>query len=261
MADVECTVKKRIAHVRFVSPERANALRQQTFEELKEIARDLHRSPDIGAIVISGEGPIFCAGGDLKAFAAQEHLGEFVYDAATTFHATMDFFNRTDAPVIAAVEGSVGGAGVSLMAACDLAVVADNASFTLGYGAIGLTPDGSASYYLSRSIGLRRALDLALTNRTIDARTACEWGLVTRLVASGDALDEAMSLAGDLVDRDTLALGESKRLLVEGTDRNLREAMARETEKVSTMAARPQVKKYIEAFLNRKRSATDKRKD
>jgi 2-(1,2-epoxy-1,2-dihydrophenyl)acetyl-CoA isomerase len=261
MTDVECTIKERIAHIRFVSPERANALRKQTFDELKEIARSLHQDPDIGAIVISGEGPIFCAGGDLKAFAVQEQLGDFVYDMATTFHASLDYFNRTDAPVIAAVEGGVGGAGVSLMAACDLAVVAENASFTLGYSAIGLTPDGSASYYLSRAVGLRRALDLALTNRTIDAKTACEWGLVTRLATPGDALDQAMSLARQLADRDTLVLGESKRLLVEGTDRNLREAMARETEKVSSMAARPEVKTYIDAFLNRKRPARDKSND
>lgn len=254
MNDVVCIIKDRIAHIRFTSPRRANALRQQTFEELKEIARKLHQDPNIGAIVISGEGPIFCAGGDLRAFAAQEHLGDFVYDMATTFHASLEYFNRTDAPVIAAIEGSVGGAGVSLMAACDVAVVAENARFTMGYGAIGLTPDGSASYYLSRSIGLRRALDLTLTNRTIDARTASDWGLVTRLVGSGQALEEAMTLAGALAARDTRVLGESKRLLIEGTDRNLREAMARETETVSSMAARPVVKANIDAFLNRRKS-------
>lgn len=256
MNDVVCTIEKGIAHIRFTSPQRANALRQQTFEELKEIARKLHQDPDVGAVVISGEGPIFCAGGDLKAFAAQERLGDFVHDMATIFHASLAYFNRMDAPVIAAIEGSVGGAGVSLMAACDLAVVAENASFTMGYGAIGLTPDGSASYYLSRSIGLRRALDLTLTNRTIDARTANEWGLVTRLVRSGQALQEAMALADYLAARDTRVLGESKRLLIDGTDRSLREAMAHETEIVSSMAARPRVKENINAFLSRRKTGS-----
>lgn len=259
MPDVSCSIDGRVAHIQLVSPERANALRQQTFEELKEIARSLNANPDVGAIVISGEGPIFCAGGDLKAFAVEELLGDFVYDMATTFHATLDYFNRTDAPVIAAVEGNVGGAGVSLVAACDLAVVASDVSFTMGYGAIGLTPDGSASYYLSRSIGLRRSLDLALTNRTIDAATANEWGLVTRLVDPGSSLEHAFKLAHQLADRDTLVLGATKRLLVEGTDRNLREAMARETENVSAMASRPEVKVNIDNFLKSRRPKSDKK--
>lgn len=254
MADVICEIENRIAHIRLVSPERANALREQTFNELKEIARRLHQNPEIGAIVISGEGPIFCAGGDLKAFAAQERLGDFVYDMAGLFHSALDFFNRTDAPVIAAVEGGVGGAGVSLMAAADLAVIADNASFTMGYVAIGLTPDGSASYYLVRAIGLRRALDMALTNRKIDAKTACQWGLATRMAPAGEVLEQAMTLARQLVAKDTMVLGETKRLLAEGSNRDLREAMARETEKVSAMAARPQVKESIAAFLNRGRT-------
>jgi 2-(1,2-epoxy-1,2-dihydrophenyl)acetyl-CoA isomerase len=149
------------------------------------------------------------------------------------------------------VEGNAGGAGVSLVAAFGLAVVAETATFTMGYSAIGLTPDGSSSYYLARSVGLKRALDLALTNRTIDAATACDWGLITRLAPAANVLRDAMALAEQLAKRETVVLGETKRLLTDGTNRTLRDAMANETAKVAWAAGRPAVRANISAFMNR----------
>jgi 2-(1,2-epoxy-1,2-dihydrophenyl)acetyl-CoA isomerase len=258
MTDVLCTITDRIAHIRFVRADQANALRPQTCEELVEIARILHRTPDLGAVVVSSDGPIFCAGGDLNEFSAADDLEAFVFDMATTFHIALDLFDQLDAPTIVAVEGNAGGAGVSIVAALDLAVVAETATFTMGYSAIGLTPDGSSSYHLARSIGLKRALDLALTNRTIDAPTACDWGLVTRIAPASDVLSEAMALAEQLAKRETVVLGETKRLLSDGTNRTLRDAMAHETEKVAWAASRPEVPANISAFMNR-RSARKRR--
>ena len=252
MTDVVCTITDRIAHVRLTRSESANALRPQTCEELMQIARELHRTPrDLAAVVLSSEGPIFCAGGDLKDFASADDLETYVFDMASTLHVALDLFDRLDAPTIAAVHGNAGGAGVSIVAAFDLAVVADSAKFTLGYSAIGLTPDGSSSYYLTRAVGLKRALDLALTNRTIDAQTACDWGLITRLAPAADVLAEAMALAEQLAKRETVVLGATKRLMSEGTNRTLRDAMAHETENVAWAASRPAVPESISAFVNR----------
>ncbi len=251
MNDVEYTVDDGIAHIRFCRPDRANALRPQTCEELKEAARRLRELDDLGAIVISGDGPVWCAGGDINAFSTAEHLGDFVYDMATTFHVALDLFDRIDAPTIAAVEGNVGGAGVSLVAAFDLAIVAENSRFTMGYTGVGLTPDGSSSYYLTRAVGLKRAVDLAITNRTIDAATACDWGLITRTAPAGQVVEKAMELARQLCGRETRVLGETKRLFAQGTERSLREAMARETESVTWAASRTETADRLAAFLDR----------
>jgi 2-(1,2-epoxy-1,2-dihydrophenyl)acetyl-CoA isomerase len=120
----------------------------------------------------------------------------------------------------------------------------------MGYSAICLTPDGSSSYYPARPVGLKRALDLALTDRTIDAANACDWGLITRLVPAFNVLRDAMALAEQLAKRETVVLGESKRLLTDGTNRTLRDAMANETAKVAWAAGRPAVRASISAFMN-----------
>jgi len=251
--DVECTIDGRIAHLRFLRPEQGNALRPQTCRELIDHARDLAKLDDLGAIVVSGEGPIFCGGGDLAAFDQAHPLGDFVYDMAIDFHVFLDYLDRISAPTIAAIEGNVGGAGVSLVAAFDLGIVAENATFTLGYPAVGLTPDGSSSFYLSRAIGLKRALDFALTSETIDAQKALDWGLATRLAPAGETLDHAMELARSVASRDTFVLGETKKLIKEGTTRSLREAMAEETDRVAVMAARPEARNKIQGFAQRQR--------
>ena len=251
--DVECTIDGRIAHIRFLRPGQGNAFRPQTCREMIEHARDLAKMDDLGAIVVSGEGPIFCAGGDLAAFNEAEPLGDFVYDMAIDFHVFLNYFNRINAPTIAAVEGNVGGAGVSMVAAFDLGIVAENATFTLGYPAVGLTPDGSSSFYLSRAVGLKRALDFALTNETIDAQKALDWGLATRLAPAGETLNHAMELARSVAGSDTVVLGLTKRLIKDGTTRSLSEAMAEETDRVAAMAARPKARNYIREFAERQR--------
>ena len=251
--DVECTIDGRIAHIRFLRPGQGNAFRPQTCREMIEHARDLAKMGDLGAIVVSGEGPIFCAGGDLAAFNEAEPLGDFVYDMAIDFHVFLNYFDRINAPTIAAVEGNVGGAGVSMVAAFDLGIVAENATFTLGYPAVGLTPDGSSSFYLSRAVGLKRALDFALTNETIDAQKALDWGLATRLAPAGETLNHAMELARSVAGSDTVVLGQTKRLIKDGTTRSLSEAMAEETDRVAAMAARPKARNYIREFAERQR--------
>src|SRR4051812_10486725 len=91
-----------------------------------------------------------------------------------------------EAPVIAAVNGSAGGAGFSLAIFADIVLAAESAKFTLAYTRAGLSPDGGSTYFLPRIIGLRRALELALTNRVLTAREAQDWGIVTRVVADAE---------------------------------------------------------------------------
>ena len=167
-------------------------------------------------------------------------------------HAALAGFARMDAPLVAAVTGSAGGAGMSLVAACDLVVAAESAKFTMGYTKVGLVPDGTSSYFLARVVGLRRAADLMLTNRTLTAAEAEAWGLVNRVVPDGDARDEALALARALATGPTRAFGLAKQVLYEGAASSLEEAMERESRAISTAAATADAREGIAAFLGKR---------
>src|SRR5438309_246363 len=134
--------------------------------------------PAVRAVILTGAGKMFSGGGDLKSFAAQEDkLPAHLKEVALYLHAAISRFVRMDAPVIAAVNGSAGGAGMSLCLFADIVLAAESAKFTLAYTRAGLSPDGGSTDFLPRIIGVRRALELALTNGVISVREARAWGL------------------------------------------------------------------------------------
>ena len=157
-----------------------------------------------------------------------------------------------DAPLVVAVRGAAGGAGMSLVAGADIVVAGERAKFTMGYTAVGLTPDGGSTFFLSRVVGLRRAMDLVLTNRVLDARTAEEWGLVTRVVPDERAEEEAAALAASLAAGPTAALGAAKRLVIDGASAALAEALHREAVGISAAAATPDGAEGIAAFVDKR---------
>ena len=157
-------------------PEAANGMNDTMTRELAEAAAQADTA-DTKVVVITGAGRFFCAGGDLKAMAASElGPGGFVKGIAEDLHRAISTFARMDAVVITAVNGIAAGAGFSLAISGDLVLAADNASFTMAYTRAGLSPDGSASYYLPRLVGVRRTQELMLTNRALSAAAALDWG-------------------------------------------------------------------------------------
>ena len=128
-------------------------------------------------MVLTGAGRFFSAGGDLKAMAASPlGPGPFVTGIAEDLHKAIATFARMDAVLITAVNGVAAGAGFSLAVTGDLVLAATTAKFTMAYTKAGLSPDGSASYYLPRLVGVRRTQELMLTNRTLTADEALAWG-------------------------------------------------------------------------------------
>jgi len=138
-------------------PEQANAMDLTMANELRHAAVALVHDPSVRAVLIRATGPVFCGGGDLKAFASQppDRLAAYIEHLTIDLHAAVARFARLDAPVVAAVTGSVGGAGMSLVAACDLVVASRAAKFTMGYTRAGLVPDGTSSFFLSGCGGRR----------------------------------------------------------------------------------------------------------
>src|SRR5262249_23799967 len=201
-------VRDSVARITLNRPDAANALNLELSKDLMHAALQCDEDPTIRAVVLTGTGRMFCAGGDLKSFAAQgENLSYHLKEVTTYLHAAMSRFTRMNAPIVAAVNGTAAGAGMSLALACGLVLGGESARFTMAYTRVGLTPDGSSTYFLPRIVGLKRALELTLTNRLLSAKEACEWGIVTKVVPDANLSAEADALAAQLASGATGALG------------------------------------------------------
>jgi 2-(1,2-epoxy-1,2-dihydrophenyl)acetyl-CoA isomerase len=153
--------------------------------ELLHAATRCDEVPEVRAVFITGSGSAFSTGGDVRDFSsAGEDLPSLLKNPTTHLHAAVSRLVR--APVIAAVNGVAAGGGLSLVLASDLVFAAESASFHYAYSRIGLSPDGSSTYFLPRLLGMRRALEFALMGRALSARGAHEWGLVNRVVTDSE---------------------------------------------------------------------------
>jgi 2-(1,2-epoxy-1,2-dihydrophenyl)acetyl-CoA isomerase len=150
------------------------------------------------------------------------------------------------------VSGIAGGAGISLVCACDLVYAAESARFTMAYTRVGLTPDGSSTYFLPRLVGFRRAMELTLTNRILSAQEALEWGLMTRVVPDADLLAEANALARQLADGPTQSFGVAKRLLHTSMTESLETQMEHEAQAIAKISRTKDTREGMAAFLEKR---------
>lgn len=232
-----------------------NALDLAMARELYDLANRLGGNPDVRAIVLTGSGEkAFCAGGDVASFAAAgEGAGLLLKEVTGYLHMAVTRLSWGSAPVIAAVNGVAAGAGLSLMAACDLAVASETATFTSAYTKLGLSPDGSATHHLPRLVGARRAMEMFLTNRVLTAAEALDWGLVNRVVPSSELAEVAGKLARGLADGPTMAHGAVKHLLGSSFAESLETQMERETRYISTLAVTGDGQEGLSAFAGKRK--------
>ncbi len=246
-------VRDHVAHITLNRPDAANSINEEMGKDLMQASLRCDEDPDIRAVLISGAGKIFSGGGDLKTFSAKgDQLPYFVKEITTYLHAAMSRFTRMDAPVVAAVHGAVAGAGLSIAIACDMVIAAETTRFMVAYTRAGLVPDGSSTYFLPRIVGLKRALELTLTNRMLSAQEALQWGLITRVVPDNELLAQAMALAVQLASGPTRAYGLSKRLLHSGWTETLETQMENESQAIANSARTRDAREGITAFLEKR---------
>lgn len=245
-----------VAEITLNRPDAYNTLNLALVRELYDAVRRCDDDTSVRAVLLTGAGKAFCAGGDLKSFAGvasrSESIEAHVKDVTTLLHTAISRLARMEKPVIAAVIGVAAGGGMALAMACDVALAAESARFTMAFTQAGLTPDSSSSYYLPRLVGLRRALDLTLTNRVLSAGEAEAWGIVAYVVPDGELLMRARELARRLADGATGALSGAKRLLCEGWNETLETQMSRESERIAAAAAGPEGHEGITAFVEKR---------
>lgn len=243
-----------VARIGLNRPDAANAFNPALCRDLFDAAIACDEREDIRAVLLTGEGSMFSAGGDLKFFEAQgDKLGASLKEITGLLHAAIGRMAHMDAPVVGAINGMAAGAGFSLAAACDIAIAGSSTRFTMAYTAAGLSPDGSSTWFLPRLIGLRRARELMLTNRMLSAEEAQQMGIIDRVVAD-DALEtEAMAQAKAFAAGPTKAFGATKRLLQDTWTSGLETQMDRETRSISDLTRTADAREGIDAFVNKRK--------
>lgn len=242
-----------VARLTLNRPDASNTLSLELADALAGATTELAAANDVRAVLLRGAGPRFCAGGDVKAFAASgDALGEQLGAILDALHRAVSDLAELDAPVVAAVQGSAAGAGLSLVLGADLVVAATSARFVLAYTAIGLVPDGGSTWYLPRLVGLRRATELALTNRVLDADEALAWGLVTRVVPDAELDGEAETLVTQLAAGPTGAFSDTKRLLRRSLQASLADQLGDEAIAMVRAGASADGQEGVQAFVEKR---------
>jgi len=242
-----------VATITLNRPEAYNALNLALGRDLFAAALEVDEDPGVRCVVITGAGKAFCGGGDVKDFAeALPRIGVLVKELTTYVHGAVSRLARSPKPVIVAVNGVAAGGGLSLALSGDLVLAAESARFTMAYSKIGATPDGSSSYFLPRLIGIRRALELYLTNRVLSSKEALEWGLVTRVVPDAELGSATRALAKELAQGPTKAFGAAKLLFHQSTHESLETQMELESQAIAASGHTEDFREGVTAFAAKK---------
>lgn len=247
-----------VARIVLNAPEALNAIGPDMAREFSRIAADVAEDPAVRCVIVTGTGPHFMAGGDIRCFAEwlelpaverDARLGALISDVSDAVRSL-----RTMAkPVIGAVRGAVAGFGFSLMCACDLVIASDTTNCTLAYCQIAASPDGGGSHTLPRLVGVRKAMEIALLDGRIDAARALDLGLVSKVVADATLENEVMALAQRLAGQATGALGRTKRLFNASLENDLSTQLEAERQAFVAGAASQDFAEAVAAFIGRRK--------
>ncbi|UUO03637.1 enoyl-CoA hydratase-related protein [Mycolicibacterium novocastrense] len=241
-----------VARITLNRPDAANGMNGTMTRELAAAAKRCDTDAT-KVVVLTGSGRFFCAGGDLKDFASAPDRGAHLKGVADDLHRAISTFARMNAVVITAVNGTAAGAGFSLAVTGDLVLAAESASFTMAYTRVGLSPDGSASYYLPRLVGITKTKELMLTNRSLTAQEASQWGLVTEVVPDAELADRASKLADQMAATSAGSNGGVKQLLLGTFGNGLEEQMELEGRLIAARAVSRDGREGVDAFLAKRK--------
>ncbi len=240
-------------------PKTLNALNLEVMDTMAQVTRAISDDDAIRAVILTGAGEHFMAGGDIKHFGerlaavpdrtAFRHEIEAMIDG---FHKTIINMRTMPKPIIASVRGASAGAGVSVMLACDMVVASDTSFYTLAYCHLGTSPDGGSTFSLPRTTGMKRAMEIALLGDRFDAATAEKWGLVNRVVADAELDTETEKLAARLAAGPTHAYARTKALLNASMGNSLEQQLDAETVGFADCAVSDDFTEGVTAF-NEKR--------
>lgn len=260
--DLSLELSDGVALVTLNRPEKMNALGPRLVHELLDVTQTSQADDACKVMLVTGAGRGFCAGADLSVSedeqaedqALDELAGyrEILRSPMGHWGALFSALGHYPKPMIAAVNGAAAGAGLSLALAADIRFAAPEARFISVFVSRALIPDSGTSFHLPGLIGRGRAIEMMLTGHPVDARTAEAWGLVNRVVASGQLLPEAMALAQRLAGGPSVTIELTKRLVNNLTRRELDEQLQSETWAANVCNASEDRAEGVNSFLEKR---------
>ena len=254
-----CEIRDGVALITLNRPEARNALSDQLTPALRRMIRQCGDDSNVGALLITGAGTAFCAGGDVKgmgsnAAKAETPIDERIADLRIKQRTLTGALVGLRKPTIAAIPGPSAGAGLALALACDIRIAAESAVMTTGYARIGLTGDYGIAWLLTRLVGTSRARELMFLSERIDARRCETLGLVNRVVTDAELRDVAFALARSLAEGPLQAYAGMKDNLDHALTADLLDSMDQEAEYMVRSSQTTDHKEAVRAFIDKRKA-------
>ena len=256
---IELSVEGGVATIAFNRPEVRNAIDDKMRIELGEALETVESDDAIRAVVLTGNGSAFCAGGDIAGM--QQRLKAPPGEAAVggwkrqrKLHRIVSLLHGLPKPTVAAVNGAAAGLGCDLALGCDFILASEAAMFTMSFVLRGLVPDGGGMYFLPRRVGLARAKELIFTGRRVEAKEAFAIGLADRMTAAATLLQDARAWAKELSQGSASSLALSKAILNDTFELTAEQALALGREAQAICYTTAEHHAAVAAFLAKSKS-------
>lgn len=243
-----------VAHIRLNRPDSANGLDMAMLKGLHDVVTRVHGDGRVRAVLITGEGKNFCAGGDVHTFLSKgEALPDYIRMATSYLQIVASMLMRLNAPVVSAVHGfAAGGGGMGLVCSSDMVVAGASAKFLAGATRVAMVPDAGVSVTLTHLVGLRKAMEILMLNPVITAHAALDMGLITRVVEDDQLVEEAFALARQLAAGAPAALAGTKRLLWNGLGSSVDACMPEENRMQAQLSGMADAREGLAAVIEKR---------
>ena len=248
-------VEDRVATITINRPEVSNAIDHDTLVEMLDAFEWSGKSDDVGAIILTGAGKNFSAGGNLKNFKDTLEAGDYIHKERVSFagKAAWDICSNPK-PTIAMINGAAAGMGASLAAACDFRVFGPSSRFIMAFINVGLSGDTGVMFYLTKLIGVAKAKEIIMTGKQVSAEEAMQVGLATVVSETDEQLEEACNkFARRFARGATYALGKQKEVFSKIYYKELQEYTEIECQNLEDCSRHPDFKEAVFAFCEKRR--------
>lgn len=241
-----------LLHISLNRPHCYNAMNSELIDALNE-AMDQARREEVRVVKITGEGQGFCAGGDIAQFHQLIQSGTIPRSMPEHLHEMIMKIRTLPKPVVAVIHGPCAGAGFSLTLACDISIASDKATFSLAYTGIGLSPDGSSTFFLPRHVGMKKAMELFFNPALLSATQACNLGLINTVVPQAELEQTAKLWIQKLAQGPTKAYAAVKNLINQAYTNNLADQLDLETETICATVLTKDFQEGVRAFIDKEK--------
>ncbi|XAH21558.1 enoyl-CoA hydratase-related protein [Xylophilus sp. GW821-FHT01B05] len=243
-----------VAHIRLNRADSSNGLDMALLKALHEVVMQVHGDGRVRAVLLSGEGKHFCAGGNVHTFLSKgEALPDYIRMATSYLQIVVALLMKLNAPVVTAVQGfAAGGGGMGLVCSSDMVVAGVSSKFLAGATRVAMVPDAGVTVTLTQLVGFRKAMEIVMLNPVIDAAEALKMGLITRVVADDQILAEALALAQQLAAGAPAALAATKRLMWNGLGTGVDACMPEENHTQAILAGMKDALEGLSAVIEKR---------